>query len=286
MGLVHFAMDSKKNFITLATYICPSITVDFYEFLGSYIEAQVGIRTTLMYDSRRNGPDISKGDHKFIDLAFVSTTTYLEQFSAPNSEFKLLSVGGVSEHPVKGETLGYYTDIVLSRDTRERAKEFFDLRGCSFAYSHETSLSAAKQVLITLKQLGENASFFSNVKCTGNHFKAMEAVIAKKAECAAVGSIAFSQFIKKHYYLASELQLFESWGPLPPHPIIVNKNLPDNIVCAIEEAILRLHKTPGWNEQLLNFGFLRFEKTSPDTYLGAQEMLNSTKSLAIGVTYY
>lgn len=59
----------------------------------------------------------------------------------------------------------------------------------------------------------------------GNHIRAIEYVLAKKAECAAVGSVALSHFLKKHYYLASQLELKESWGPLPPHPILVNKNL-------------------------------------------------------------
>lgn len=45
-----------------------------------------------------------------------------------------------------------------------RIKEFLDLRGCAFAYSQESSISTAKQVLVMLKQFGENASFFSDVK--------------------------------------------------------------------------------------------------------------------------
>lgn len=61
-------MEFKKDLLQLATYICPSISVDYCEMLGAYIEAQLGIRTTLLYDSRRTGPNIYKGDDKFIDL--------------------------------------------------------------------------------------------------------------------------------------------------------------------------------------------------------------------------
>lgn len=38
-----------------------------------------------------------------------------------------------------------------------------DLRGCTYAYSDEESLSGSKIVLKTLKQKGENASFFGSL---------------------------------------------------------------------------------------------------------------------------
>lgn len=47
---------------------------------------------------------------------------------------------------------------------RDRVKEFLDLRGCKYAYASENSISSARQVLLSLKQMGENASFFSNVQ--------------------------------------------------------------------------------------------------------------------------
>jgi ABC-type phosphate/phosphonate transport system substrate-binding protein len=43
---------------------------------------------------------------------------------------------------------------------RKHVKEFLDLRGCRWAYSDEDSLSASRVILKTLKELGENASFF------------------------------------------------------------------------------------------------------------------------------
>lgn len=41
-----------------------------------------------------------------------------------------------------------------------------DLRGCTFAYSDEESLSGSKIVLKTLKEKGENASFFGSLLST------------------------------------------------------------------------------------------------------------------------
>jgi len=49
-------------------------------------------------------------------------------------------------------------------------KEFLDLRGCRWAYSDENSLSASTVILKTLKELGENASFFGNTLSEYNAF--------------------------------------------------------------------------------------------------------------------
>lgn len=54
----------------------------------------------------------------------------------------------------------------------------------------------------------------------------LEMVVAKKAEAAAVDSIALTNYLSRFYYQKAELHLQESWGPLPPHPILVNTNLP------------------------------------------------------------
>ena len=53
---------------------------------------------------------------------------------------------------------------------RQHVKEFLDLRGCRWAYSDENSLSASTVILKTLKELGENASFFGNTLSEYNAF--------------------------------------------------------------------------------------------------------------------
>lgn len=61
-------MEKEKNLLQIGTYLCPSVSVEYCELISSYIEAQLGIRTMLIYDSRRSSPDVSKGDHHFMDL--------------------------------------------------------------------------------------------------------------------------------------------------------------------------------------------------------------------------
>lgn len=278
-------MTSERRLLRLATYMCPSLPVEYYEFLADYLETELNLRTVLLYDSRRPGPDSQRGDEERIDMAFVRTSTYIEKFRSSN-KFKLLPASAATKHPVRGEVHGYFADIVVHRDVRNRVKEFLDLRGCKYAYASENSISSARQVLLTLKQMGENASFFSDIQASGNHMNSLEMVVAKKAEAAAVDSIALTNYLSRFYYQKAELHLQESWGPLPPHPILVNTNLPDEIQGQIERALLELHNKRRWAEQLASFGVTRFCKTSSDIYFEAVELMENTKSLSLGITYY
>lgn len=47
---------------------------------------------------------------------------------------------------------------------RERVKEFYDIRGCKFVHARENSLASNRLVLRMLKQMGEDASFFSDIQ--------------------------------------------------------------------------------------------------------------------------
>ncbi|XP_045615305.1 uncharacterized protein [Procambarus clarkii] len=276
----------ETNILHLGTYMCPGIPVEYYEFIAEYLEKELCLQTTLLYNSRSRGPDISRGDHQRIDLAFVTTSAYLENFKSGTNNFQLLPVGAVTKHPVKGEVLGYYTDIVVHRDIKERISEFLDLRGCKFVYAHEGSLSSNTLMLRTLKQMGEDASFFSDIQVSGNHMSSIEMVVSKKAEAAAVDSLSFANYLNRHYYQAPEIHLQGTWGPLPPHPILVNSNLPDAIKIKIQEALLNMNKLPKWKKMLNSFCILGFRKTSSDNYLEAADHLDATKSLSFGITYY
>ena len=59
----------------------------------------------------------------------------------------------------------------------------------------------------------------------GTHVNAIELVIAKKAEVATLSSISLTSFLKHHYYLANEVCVHQTWGPLPPEPIVYNKSM-------------------------------------------------------------
>ena len=58
----------------------------------------------------------------------------------------------------------------------------------------------------------------------------IEHVVSKRAEVTAVDSLSLTNYLNRHYYQVSELLLFESWGPLPPHPILINAKMPGKLI--------------------------------------------------------
>ncbi|XP_076061201.1 uncharacterized protein LOC143036984 [Oratosquilla oratoria] len=109
--------------------------------------------------------------------------------------------------------------------SRKRIKDFIDLRGSKFAYANRDSVSSSHLLLTTFKQLGENTNFFSNMQVAETHPKSIELILLKKADVVAVDSISLKNYITRYYYQEEELHVLESWGSLPPHPILVNKSL-------------------------------------------------------------
>lgn len=57
----------------------------------------------------------------------------------------------------------------------------------------------------------------------------IEMVVSKKAEATVVDSLSLANYLSRHYYQKPELHLEASWGPLPPHPILVNSKLPGTV---------------------------------------------------------
>lgn len=61
---------TNKFTLHVATYLVPSISVEFFESLLQYLEQKLVCRTSLVYESRSEGPpsdgtDLFTGDHAF-----------------------------------------------------------------------------------------------------------------------------------------------------------------------------------------------------------------------------
>lgn len=54
----------------------------------------------------------------------------------------------------------------------------------------------------------------------------------------------------------------------------------------IEDALLNLHTKPEWTKTLAGFSVTGFQNISFDNYLEAIDILEATKSLSFGITYY
>lgn len=283
-------MPKSPTKLRVITYMCPSHPVEMYELLMNYLEEELDVEATLIYETRAAGPLPGRCDpftDNSIDLAFMSTTSYLELVDSKNEFCELLPVAAVFKHPKNVDCQpGYYSDVIIHIDGKKYVKTFLDLRGCQWAYCDEKSLSGSAVVLKTLRELGENATFFGNTIKSGNHLNSLQMVLQKQAEASAVDSNCLAYHKKILPNAGKDIFVLDSLGILPPYPIVVNSRLSDEMKRKMADALIRSTQTRLWGERLAKFGIIKFAPNHIDRYSTQREIDDAVKNTGLGIRYY
>ncbi|XP_060803114.1 uncharacterized protein LOC106133026 [Amyelois transitella] len=282
---------SAKPEVRIVTYMCPTHPVQLYELIMELLEEAVGCNTTLQYESRTPGPFQDRPDpflEDKVDLAFMTAAAYMKLRNTKNPYVELLPVTPVFAHQMNVENRpGYFSDIIVHSDKKaHNVNTLLDLRGCTFAFSDEESLSGSQIVLKTLKSKGENASFFGSLLKSGSHLASAQMVLSKQAEWAAVDSTTLLYSKKYMQDGGKDIILLETLGRLPPYPIVVNKKLDAQVKSAVSDALLTLPQTTAWKQRFAKFGVLKFETNNDESYYGPAAQMWSIQSEKLGVRYY
>uniref|UniRef100_A0A1W7R9W8 Putative phosphite transport system-binding protein PtxB n=1 Tax=Hadrurus spadix TaxID=141984 RepID=A0A1W7R9W8_9SCOR len=283
------AKKGDKIHLRAATYLSPSIPIEYYEMLLQYLEEKLGIYTSLLYESRWEGPHPDRPDpfaNNDIDLAWMSSTVYLRLLKSGNKNIELLPISSVHHHRKGEDCPGYFAEVVMHRDLKDKIKEFIDLRGCKWAYNSSESLSGHIMTLQKLKELGENASFFGNILHSGSHLECLKMVLNKKVDAAAVDSNCFALYMDKHLEARKEAVVLESWGMLTPYPFVVNACMPNNLKKQIVDILLHMHQDVEGAKKLAEFRVKRFAKICQTDFENEQQLIEDTKNLSLGSVYY
>ena len=121
---------------------------------------------------------------------------------------------------------------------------------------------------------------------SGSHAASIQMVALKKADVTTVDSVVLACAINRNPALLEDIEVFDSIGPLPPHPIMVRSSMPSEQKKAITDALLRLHEKIPWNERLTAFSLTRFVRTSEDVYYSDRETREQVANLSASVRYY
>ncbi|KAE8737663.1 hypothetical protein FOCC_FOCC016871 [Frankliniella occidentalis] len=283
-------MPAGRTKLRLGTYMCPSHPVELYELFMKYLEEELPCEATLMYESRGGGPLPDREDPftaDSLDIAFVTPTAYVKLQDSKNPHVELLPVAAVFQHPRnKAGEPGYFSDIIIHVDYEKHVSKLLDLRGCNWAYSSEHSLSGSAAILKALKEQGENAAFFGNMIRSGSHLKSVQMVLSKQAEAAAVDANTLSYNKKYLQDKGKDIIVLESFGPLPPYPIVVNSRLSATMKEKITQALLKMHNCRLWGERLSNFGISKLVPNNENVYEKERELRSSIQNTSVSVTYY
>lgn len=72
--------------------------------------------------------------------------------------------------------------------------------------------------------------FFETI---GSHIKTIQMVLQKQADAAAVDANCLSIYMDQHPEIKEKIFVLESWGPLPPYPIVINTRLSSESICSL-----------------------------------------------------
>ncbi|XP_039753505.1 uncharacterized protein LOC120628905 [Pararge aegeria] len=284
-------MSGEKLELRVVNYMSPTHPVELYELIVELLEVAVDCHAVLQYESRSPGPIPGRPDpfaNDKVDIAFMTAAAYMKLREKKNEFVELLPVTPVFAHQMNVENKpGYFSDIIIHSDKKaHNVNTLLDLRGCTFAYNDEESLSGSKIVLKTLKEKGENASFFGSLLKSGSHLASAQMVLSKQAEWAAVDSTTLLYSKKFMQDGGKEIITLETLGRLPPYPIVVNTRLPESIKNALSKALLSLPQSTEWKRQFAKFGIIKFDTNSDGAYDGPPAQMWSIQNEKLNVRYY
>ncbi|BFZ18314.1 hypothetical protein BsWGS_21353 [Bradybaena similaris] len=272
------------------TYLTPDIPLDTFCLLRNCIEEASGLETDLIVEDRYTGPQQSRADPftaNNVDIMALHTSDYLRLKTQGYNKMELCPAAPIHKHQMTRDRPVYFSEVIIHASNRQKYKGMRDLKGCSWAYNNEDSLSGNLIMLKYLKNsLGANASYFGNVMQSGNHLNSIKMVRDYRAEAAAVNSVVLAGYIREHEDCAEKIVSVLSLGPLPIYPLLFNIHLSDGLKQRISEALLQMHKSHAWASKLNDVGITKYTAIDANLYRLEEDLPTGLQGSNIKQAYY
>lgn len=211
---------------------------------------------------------ISRG---MVDIAYICGAPYVED--KDHAGFKLLAVPLYKGKP-------YYYSYVITKRGKSYAS-ILDFKGKPYAFSDPKSNSGSVVPTYVLVKKGYRPeSFFNPIVYTYSHSESILAVYYGFVEGASVDSIVFDQFVGKSPKIASELRVVETYGPFPITPVVVRKDLREDVKVALRKTLLSMGKDAEGKELLRDLALDGFTLVKDSFYDPIREMITFVKGRA------
>ncbi|XP_014215985.1 uncharacterized protein LOC106644825 [Copidosoma floridanum] len=257
--------------IVLATHLVPSLPVGLFDVVAEAIEVATGKPVVLLHESRTDRP-VAKD---VVDIAILPAGESWE-------DGKLLPVSFVFEHRLnKTFSPDVYADVVVATDRAPHVEDIMDLRGHRCALPDRRRKIGASTLLFNhLRAKGEGPAFFGNTLDANSQVSALQMVAGKQVEVCVLESPVI-KYYRKSLPGVYSLHILSSLGPLPPYPVMVNKNIPDEIIEKITDYLLGLCRDTEWMEKFGLYSVLGFAE-----YSKSNVEVQNIKSMPTSVPYY
>jgi phosphate/phosphite/phosphonate ABC transporter binding protein len=281
--------NSEKR-LRILTYLCPEVSIDIFFLLRDLVEEATGLETDLIVENRYTGPPQNRTDPftaNLADIVAIHSSDYLNLKGQGQVNFDLCPAAPVYKHPMAQERPVYFSEIIINSSNKTKYKSIRDLKGCSWAYNNEDSVSGNLVVLKYLKStLRTNAAYFGNIVPSGNHLNSIQMVKDYRVDAAAVDSSVLARYMQEHEDSRDKFTCLVTLGPLPVHPLLFNNNLSAELKQKITDSLLSMYKSRSWASRLNDVGISKFVSIDSSLYNLEESVTTGVQGMNINPTYY
>lgn len=131
--------------------------------------------------------------------------------------------------------------------------------------------------------MGENRTFFGVSHRVDSNLEAINMVLSKKVEAAAIDAAALTCHRHLLHNSARDVVTLVSYGPYSPYAIVVNKKLDPQLKKKITNSFLNINAD---NSKFHKFGLLKFAANSKDLYDVEKQLISNVTLKSGEIRYY
>jgi len=242
--------------------------------IADHLGQHLGSRAELTVEGRTSGP--LPGDDPFerdeADVGFMCAPSLLLLCADNHPSVDLIPMAPVwTDERTNGRPV-YFSDVVVRADSD--IDSFAKLRGRTWAYNDERSLSGWHSALQRLGAISAGSEFFSSTVASGSHLESLRLLTEGLVDAAAIDSNVLIMERAQHPEHRTRLRVIESWGPFPIQPAVVRASLPDEIKRQIAAHLKDLH-TSAAAQALDGIPFERFAPVTYEDYLSSPAVVQA-----------
>lgn len=174
----------------------------------------------------------------------------------------------------------YFSDVVVRHDSR--FQRFEALRGASWAYNEPRSHSGYLLTRYNLALRDLNGDFYGPVVGAGSHERALEMIVAREIDAAAIDSTVLELVLEQQPELSRQIRILESWGPSPIPPWLVHRRTAPALRESLQTLFLHLHEEEEGRAVLRLGHVARFVTVRDEDYDPIRHMARKAQDVSLG----
>lgn len=247
--------------ISIAAMLSPKSSLVTYGELAQYIGKRLNSPVKVVFTKKYAETNESLRNSGS-DIAFICTGAYL----AARKEFPL---DIIAVPVVYGETV--YNSVIVAAKSSP-ARSFRDLKGKTFAFTDEFSLTGHLYIQARLAELKLTSSFFSGTIFTGSHDNSIKTVAEGFSDAASVDNLVYQALLRRGDFHAKQLRIIEKSPPFGIPPVVARHGLEAGLKARVRAILLAMHKDEEGARILKTISIERFVAPAPGLYSNAEKV--------------